>query len=103
MITKFSKIQSPDKILNRVQDDLSRVLNPVLANPILSYNRLVNVSLVDGTTVIPHGLGRTLVGWELSRVRGPATIYDLQDANSTPDANLILVSSAAVSVDLYLY
>ena len=78
-------------------------LDPVLANPVNGVNILKNVTLINGTTVINHKLGSTLHGWFLTRVRGSATIYDAQDNNQTPQLTLILVSNAAVNVDIGVF
>jgi len=105
MIPKLSFIQSDDRVVNLVQDRLIKSLNPVLNNPILDGVLLESVSLVTGSdNVVNHTLGRPLVGWFVTRLRASATIYDKQDANTgTPNLTLVLVSSANVTVDLYVF
>lgn len=78
-------------------------MNPVLALPQTNSSILSNVQLKVGSNVINHGLGRTLQGWSLVRQRAAASIYDNQDNNQTPALTLVLVSSAAVSVDLEVF
>jgi len=104
-------VQSEDRVLNMVQDNISKVLNPVLKNPILDGQILTKISLVVGLNVIPHGLGRTLVGWYFVRVRFGTYqqnyvwngVYDLQDSNPTPQLNLQLMSVAPVVVDIAVF
>ena len=78
-------------------------LDPVLANPMNGVNILKNVSLINGTTTINHLLGSKLQGWFLTRVRGAAIIYDQQDTNPNPQLTLVLVSNAAVIVDIGVF
>jgi hypothetical protein len=78
-------------------------IDPVLSNPLLQGQLLTQVSLKDGTTVVNHGLGRKLVGWFLVGITGAATVYDKQASNQTPQLTLSLVSSAAVTVNLWVF
>ncbi len=94
-------IQSKLDALNQMQTKWRGILNPLLAKP--QSIILTNVSLINGTTVINHLLGRPLQGWKPVRVRASATIYDSQDSNQTPAVTLVLVSSAAVVVDLEVF
>ncbi len=94
----------PQKLpLDLMQTQWAQQLDPVIANPVLQNNILSKVSLVAGTNVINHKLGRKLQGWQLSRIRASATIYDNQDSNQMPELTLILVSSADVVVDLVVF
>lgn len=75
-------------------------LNPIVANPILSGNTLTNIALSDGATTISHGLGRNMQGWFITDIQGAATIYRSEPFNSS---TLTLTSSAAVTVNLWVY
>lgn len=103
MNPKFFKVNTSDKELNQIQDNLVRTLNPVIETPILGGTLLQSVALVTGSNVINHKLGRKLIGWVVSRQRSAANIYDDQDNNSTPQLNLILVTSADVILDIYCF
>lgn len=78
-------------------------LNPIIANPTINNLILKNVSLVTGTNVINHRLARPLQGWNPTRIRSSASIYDMQDTNPTPSLTLILVSDADVIIDLVVF
>lgn len=78
-------------------------INPVLQNPVNSASILKNISLVNGTTIINHLLGAKLQGWKMIRQRAPASVYDRQDFNQTPQLTLVLVSDADVVVDLEVF
>jgi hypothetical protein len=90
-LTAFYKTPTGNQALDGVQTILVRTL------------LLTNQVLTPGANSINHGLNRTLVGWILTRVRAASTIYDTQDTNTTPKMTLDLNSSAAVTVDIYVF
>ena len=94
------QFQSDDKDFQMLQNRWASILNPYLTNPSLKSIILRDVPLVVGSNSVNHRLGRKLQGWRLVRVRSSAQIYDNQDANQSPELTLLLVSNAAVSVDL---
>ncbi len=65
-----------------MQSQWSSQLNPVLANPMTNLTILKDVSLVAGTNVINHTLGKTQQGWILTDRQGSATIYRNAPFNS---------------------
>lgn len=79
---------------------LSSTLNPIIASPLSSVSILENIALINGATVINHGLGRTLRGWFLSDVNGASDIYRSQPFN---DKTLTLNSSAVVTVSIGVF
>ena len=89
--------------LNDTQNRWAAILNPIIANPINNSIILKNVALAVGVNVINHRLGRNLQGWNPTRIRAAAVIYDQQDTNQTPQLTLVLNSSAAVVVDLMVF
>lgn len=64
---------------------------------------IVGVKLTTTPTAIPHQLDHALVGWQMSRIRANAVVWDQQDTNKTPDRTLVLVASADVTVDLLVW
>lgn len=86
-----------------LQTNWKSQLDPILSNPTIQNLILKNVLLINGTTVINHLLGHKLRGWKIVRQRAAASIYDNQDSNQTPQLTLILISDAAVSVDLEVF
>src|ERR1700679_2962003 len=100
-LPKFNQIVTQDSDLNQVQFQLVRTLNPVFNTPTLGGNLLTSQSLVVGSNIINHGLGRTLNGWQIVRQRANAQIWDSQDSNKSPTSTLALNASAAVVVDIY--
>lgn len=100
---KFRKIQSQDRVLNMMQDWLLTVINPLLGNEIIGGQILTKIALVSGSNNVNHGLGRPLLGWYLVRQRASATVYDTQDANTTPQSTLLLTSSGSITVDIAVF
>lgn len=64
---------------------------------------LTGVALINGSTTINHKLGRKLQGWLIIGLNGAASIYDNQANNSMKDKTLVLVSNAAVTVNLMVF
>lgn len=95
--------QGGNKDLMLLQNTWSALLNPFLQRPQNKSIILQNISLSAGSNTIQTGLNRTLQGWNLVRQRSAASIYDNQDSNQSPTTTLILVSSAAVSVDIEVF
>jgi hypothetical protein len=80
------------------------ILDPLLAAPASDAQLLSSISLVNGTTVVNHKLGRALKGWMVVLNSTAGTdIYDSQDTNPSPDKTLILNSSAAAVVSLLVF
>lgn len=78
----------------------AQTLNPIVGNPILSGKTLTKIQLINGTTIINHGLGRLMQGWFITDQNALASIY-----RSTPlnDSTLTLTSSAIVTVNLWVF
>lgn len=96
----FARVQTELRELNQVQSNIAAVVNPLLANPYLNGNILENVTLINGTTIVPHGLGRTQQGWAIVDIQGAAQIYRNANFNSTV---LSLSSDALVTVNIYVF
>lgn len=78
----------------------AQALNPIIANPIANTRIIPNQVLINGVTVINHGLGRLMQGWFLVDINGASTIY-----RSAPmsDRILTLTSSAIVTVNIGVF
>lgn len=102
-MARFARVQTDNREVNQLQLNIAQLLEPMAANPLTQGNILTQVALTSGTNTIAHKLGRKLIGWQVIRQRASATLYDLQDANLTPAQTLVLVASANVTVDLYVF
>lgn len=98
------RLQSEDAALGRLQTRWKASLDPLVDLPLLQGVLLKNVSLQSGANVVDHRLGRAPQGYLVTRVQGAATsLYDTQAANPRPQLTLNLVSSAAATVDLWVF
>lgn len=102
-MSAISLVQTTDRNVNQLQQNIKQALDPVLSNPLLAGTLFTKVSLVSGTNSIPTGLNRNIQGWLIFRNRASANFYDTQDTNPTPTKTLQLVSSAITSVDIYIF
>ena len=75
-------------------------LDPVLANPLNQSNYVQNQALINGVTVVNHGLGRKPQGWIIADINGAAEIYRSAAFNSL---TLTLTSNAAVTVSIMVF
>lgn len=90
--------------MTQMQNLWSAQLNPVLNNSIVNGRLIRNQTLITGSNVVNHGLGRNLIGWFITRLRGSApSIYDTQDSNQLQSLTLNLNSSGNVVCDIYVF
>jgi hypothetical protein len=83
-----------------LQTKWSSILNPLLSNPLVSGILLKNISLITGSNVVNHKLGRNPQGWILIDIDASASIYRSGAFN---DLTLTLVSDADCQVSLYVF
>lgn len=88
--------------LSQMQTQWASTLNPVISNSIVNGLQLTGQTLINGTTVLNHKLGRKMIGWFLTDINGSASIYR-PDTAPFNDKTLTLISNAAVTVNLWVY
>lgn len=103
MAIDIPNTQTTDRQINLLQQNIKNALSPITSNPTTQGTLLTSQSLKTGSNTINTNLNRTLQGWIVVRKRSSADIYDNQDNNSNSKQTLILISSADVSVDLYVF
>lgn len=91
-----------DPIVTKVQENVSQALQPLI-NSALSNGVLLKSVVIDGDTDVNHKLGRAPQGWIIVRKRANVDVWDKQDTNLKPKLTLLLTSSAAVTIDLWIY
>jgi hypothetical protein len=102
--TKFTSLQSTDPVLNRIQTNLGKQVNPVLKQKILNGALLTNVALSTTATPVPHKLGRKYAGFWVAGASANATVYQLDFAAPVQAQSVInLVASAPVTVNLWVF
>ena len=103
MPASVARVKTGSREVDQLQSNIISKLNPLLTEPLLGGHVIQNQALKAGANSLPHGLDYELQGWLLTRVQGPATIYDTQASNPTPTKTLNLVSSADVLVNIYVF
>jgi hypothetical protein len=102
-VSRVARIQTADRTINQIQDNIDRVVDNFAASPLASGALLQSISLVTGSNEVNHTLNRKLVGWVITRNRANATFFDTQDSNPIPTKTLRLTASAPVVVDLFVF
>lgn len=101
---RIERLNTSDALLNRIQDNIKKVVDPVASLETNSGLILTSVNLTSGANSINHTLGRNLLGWFIVRQRNVASsFFDTQDSNTTPAITLNLNSSAGVVVDIFVF
>lgn len=104
MFKKFKKLDIPDQIMSRLQDNVDSAINQLPSIQPIQGLLLRNISLSSsGANSVSHKLGRRLVGWQVVRQRASAIIWDSQDSNTSDDLILVLNCSANVTIDLWVF
>lgn len=102
-MAKLQRINTPDRIINMIQDNVANILEPLSNIPLNSGQILQSVRLVSGSNNVPHKLERKPLGWFIVRQRSAGTVYDTQDTNPNPQTFLRLQASATIIVDLFVF
>lgn len=103
MASSLPKFQNDSKEFVQMQSRWATILDPIINNPITSSSILKGINLAVGSNTVNHLLSRKLQGWTIVRINAATTIYDTQESNGTPDKTLVLVSSAACTVDILVF
>lgn len=96
-------IQQLVRVVNNIITNLNQIFTYLKTKQQLDTIQLTQVPLKIGTNQVAHTLGKTLTGWQITRLRGNASIYDTQDTNPNKNTYLQLVSNANVVVDIIVY
>jgi len=99
VLMSFARVQTVNREINQLQSNIATVLNPLLEQPFANGKFIQSISLVSGNNRIIHNLGRTVLGWMLTNVNGPAQVY-LVSSNET---TITLNSNSSVTVTLFVF
>lgn len=103
-IKAFKKIDSEDRVVNTIQDNVDAVFKQLLPQPILNGVVVKNVALLTGqNNLVNTGLAGKLTGWIVIRNRANSVVWDAQDTNPDPTKTLVLLCSANTTVDLLVF
>ena len=98
MLQGFKKIRTDSENVDRVQDNLLAVLNPVTQDRML--NRLEYSATINTTdTIIPHALGYQPVGWIITDKTATGDVWRINWDNT----KITLRASAPVTIKIILF
>jgi len=103
VLSKPTRINSSDRVLNMIQSNLANTIDQVVSNPLISGSFVNSVSLVSGLNTVNHKLGRRPLGFIITRKNANQNVWDTQDANTQPELTYFLNSSGTVTVDIYFF
>lgn len=95
-----SLVQTTDRNVNQLQQNILQALRPLLQSPLLNGVIVQDQVLSIGDNVITHGLDRPIQGWFPCRVLDAAcALYEV----SSNSANVTINSDAVATIDLYVF
>lgn len=92
--------KDPNTNLMLMQNNWSRTLNPLLANPTNNISIIKNVSLASGPNVINHKLGHVPNGWFLVDLQNNSVIYRTEPFNKLT-LTLYATNSCVASIGVF--
>lgn len=98
MIQKFRKINSADRDLMLVQDNISNTFNPITRIPLLDGQLLEGIVLTNTPTRIEHTLLRKPLGYIVVKLDKAATIFGTES-----DSRLITLTSSTADTTCSLW
>lgn len=99
MIKTFRKIQTVDRDLNRVQDQVFQALNPVLKNVLIDSVQINDIQITTSGVDIDHGLGRVPLGWFVVDSTASATVW----RTAWTDRILSLDASGTATISIVVF
>jgi hypothetical protein len=84
-------------------EDLRKVLNVLLKVPLLDGVAIEGVALTTTAARVAHKLGRPYRGFLVTARDSKQHVYEESPASARPQDEIWLVSSADVTVDLWVY
>lgn len=105
ILPKFQTIGDAvgSKDFSLLQTTWSALIDPILGRRQNQSNILDAVSLIAGSNVVNHKLGRKLAGWKVVLQGAEASLYDLQATNTTPELTLVLITDNPVIVSIEVF
>ena len=100
----FKKLFTKDDELRRVQDEVALGFQQVDRQPFMNGVILTGTVLASGTdTKVNHGLGRVPQGFVILAKNATADVWTSTTTNPRPELTIILKSSAAVTVTVWIF
>ena len=99
----FASLHTGDPSVDQVQGYIATALQPLLALPFAAGNRVQNIDLTTGDTIVSHGLDSAPEGYIVLKQNADTSVYISPTANDFPGQVIILRSGASVNCDLFFF
>ena len=101
---RFKRQNFSNEEVKRLNDNCAVSFDSILPFPMLSGIIIPNIIMLSGIDkIINHGLGVPYTGWFIIRQNAAASIYESSTVNTLQDLQIILKSSANVTVSLFIF
>ena len=91
----------PQKLpLDMMQTKWAQELNPLLRNQLLQGVLISNISITTGVNVINNLLSRNQIGFIITDINAPVTLYRSQPLN---DKTLTLTASGPAVISIWMF
>lgn len=96
----IAKVQTTNKDINQLQNNISQTVGPLSANPMNTGIIVPDIDLAIGNNTVQTKLGRKIQGWQIARQQGPfSQITEVSEDNDI----LVLNSTVATKISLYVF
>jgi len=103
LIPSFKKTRTDDASLRQVQDSIDLVFGQIIRRKILDGVLIENVSLVSGTNIVSHTLGRPINGFLVVRRNANEEVWNSTTDRINESLAVALDASGTVTVSLWFF
>ncbi len=101
-LKQFKAVGLDDEQASKFQQNVAETFTPILRAQILDGILLRDIVLITGQdNIVPHKLGRLLMGWQLADINADARVWRIE--SPLPSKNLLLNCSANCTISLWVY
>lgn len=100
---RLRTVNTDDRTLGAIQDNVNSALSDVQQVPILNGNHVTLAVAPSVDVLVNHGLGYRFTGYQVVRANADIQVWDSPTANPQPDRQLTLRASAIGTITLYVY
>ena len=96
-------VQTTNKDVNQLQQNITQSVNPLVANPMTQGNLITGQVLKAGQNTINHSLGYPMTGYLIVALSAASNFYDNLNKVPNPATSFLLYSSQACTVNIYCF
>lgn len=98
---RLARSLTGNKELDQAINTLAAAVEPYLVSP--KPSPLTGIALASGSNDVNHKLQRAIQGWRVTRLRAAAAVTLHEPTTGSDERILVLVASAACTVDLEVW